>query len=280
MHLLQFYENLQEEGIRADKKEGGLSAKTIQHHHRLLSVMFSHAVDWKMISENPAKIVKPPKVEQKDIEFYDEEQIMKLIDVLNNAPVKYMLMVMVAIFTGIRRGELMGLTWDDVIFDDKTISINKASQYIRRKGISMKAPKTKFSKRKIMIPDFLIDLLKAYKTIQQEDRLKIETIYEKYEHKGFVFAQDNGKPMHPDTISQWFAEFIKKNNLPHITFHGLRHSHATILLANNTDIVSVSRRLGHEKASTTINIYGHPIEKSENIISEKLGRILKKTSQN
>jgi len=277
MHLLQFYENLQERGIRLDKgvgkKEKGLSERTIKHHHRLLSTMFAHAVEWQLLSDNPAKRVKPPKVTDVEAKFYNETEIMTLIEKLNLAPPKYMTMIILTIFTGLSRGEIMGLTWDDVNIDDNTISIRQSAQYIRGQGVSMKSPKNKYRARTIAIPDFVMAILSIHKTIQSEDRLKLEEIYN---DNRIVFAQDNGKPMHPDTITKWFREFLKDNKLPPITFHGLRHSHATILIANNTDILTVSRRLGHNKTSTTLDIYGHAIQNSERATSDKLSNILTK----
>jgi integrase len=281
MHILDFYSNLQEDGIRKDGKKGGLSAQTIKHYHRLLSIMFNTAVEWQLMKDNPAARIKSPKVPKTEVDSYSVAQIEKLIEKLNSAPVKYMTIVMLGIFTGISRSEIMGLTWDNINFDENDIDVKKAAQYVRRAGVSMKDPKNKYRARKISVPKFMMDLLAAHKTIQSEDKLKLDGIYQKYDdHPGFVFAQDKGKPMHPDTITSWFHDFIVDNQLSHITFHGLRHSHATILINEKEDIVTVSRRLGHNKTSTTVDIYAHLLKTSEKSAACTFENLLLKSVDN
>lgn len=275
-HILQFYENLQEDGIRKDKKKGGLSPTTIRHHHRLLSLMFRHAVSWKLMKENPASGVKTPKVERAKISFYTNDQLITLIEKLNTAPDKYKSFIMVAIYSGFSRSEILALKWENINLDNCTLRVDKAIQYIRKKGVSEKDPKNKYRNRTISVPKFIIDMLLIYRTIQNEDKMKLGRTDEI--NKGYVFAQEyNGTPMHPDSITSWFHNFIVENNLPHITLHGLRHSHATILINNNTDIVTVSRKMGHNKTSTTMDIYAQFIESAERATSEKFENALKKS---
>jgi integrase len=275
MHLIKFYNMLLEDGIRMDGKSGTLSETTVAHYHRLLSSMLNDAVEWQIIADNPAARVKPPKAKKKEISHYDDEKVLLLLQKLEDEPIKYKTAVILTLFTGMRLGELMGLEWADVDFEKCTIRIRQSSQYVKGKGIITKDPKNESSKRIIAVPAEVMELLKTYKKWQNEERLKMGELWEE---SGRVFTQENGKPMFPDTPSKWFAKFIKKHNLPHITFHGLRHTNATLLISQGTDIKTVSKRLGHAETSTTLNIYSHAIEKADREAAEKLSSLLMQKS--
>lgn len=258
-------------------ESGSLSERTIKHHHRLLSTMFQHAVEWQLISDNPVKRVNPPKIPKKESKFYEVDDTMKLIDALNLAPIKYKLMTTLTIFTGIRRSELMGLRWQDIDINNHTITIAQTSQYVRGQGIVIGDTKNNTSQRTISYPEFVSDMFKLLQWQQQEDKNKLEELWTE---SGMVFIQDNGKAMHPDTITKWFDNFITESKLKTINFHGLRHTHATLLIAQNMDILTISKRLGHSNTSTTLNIYGHMIKNADRIASDKFENLLKKPQEN
>lgn len=209
-HLLEFYANLQEDGIRTDGKPGGLSERTILHHHRLISSILQDAVEWQTIVSNPASRVKPPKVSKKQISCYDEEQVEVLLEIVENEPLKHKLLVYLAVFTGLRRGELMGLEWCDIDFDAGTLEVRQASQYIPGAGQFTKDPKNETSERLLSLPPFLIDMLKAYKKEQNKKRLKIGDLWQGSDR---LFTTWDGKPGHPEWPSQWFPKFIKAYNI-------------------------------------------------------------------
>jgi len=277
-YLKEFYRMLQEDGVRKDKeridgklvlKKGGLSIKTIRHHHALLSSMFSSAVDWNLIRENPCARVKPPKEKRKDrkkknLNFYTIEQsklFLQELDKLNINELKYKTIIYVAICTGLRRGEIMGLEWSDIDFKNNCISVERASLYTPKDGTFEDDTKTTSSERTVYVPAFLIDLLKEYKTWWDGEKNKAK---DKWIASTRLFVQWNGKPMHPDTISQWFPDFIRKTELPHVTFHGLRHTYGSILLAMGMDLESVAGILGHENIQMLIQTYGHDVTKEAN----------------
>lgn len=263
LDLLEFYNSLRKEHKFTKIKSNGeqeealsrpLSEQTIKHHHRLISAIFEKAIKWGVFKGvNPAKRVDAPKVEKKKAKCYDEKQTQALIEALEKLEpdeLKYKVAVMIAINAGARLGEIMGLEWKDIDEQNKTITINKASQYLPGTGIFEKDPKNESSKRRISINKALIDLLEQYKIDQQE--------------KGFI-CQDNNKlfvkwdgtPMHPYTITKWFPNFLRKNKLPHLNFHGLRHTSATFLISKGMDIETVAGRLGHSTSATTQNVYSH-----------------------
>jgi integrase len=171
LHLLDFYDNLQEDGIRQDKRKGGLSNKTISYYHRIISSALQTAVMWNLLDENPAQRVKPPKVKKKEAKFYDKEQAIELLNVLANEPLKYQVAVLLDITTALRRGELLGLDWTDLNTETtRIVNVNKSSQYIPGKGIFTKDPKNESSVRKGIIPKFIIPVILAYKKEQEIQR--------------------------------------------------------------------------------------------------------------
>ena len=269
-HINKLYDSMMQNGSRLDGKAGGLSGKTVLHHHRLLSKIFNTAVLWDLIVTSPMKMIKAPKVVHKVAAFYDDEQVLDLIAHLNKldeSEFKYRVITMLALFTGMRRGELMGMEWQDIDFENKTISISRTSQYLSGKGVFTKEPKTELSKRVIAIPDSLIVLLKDYKLHQEK---QIERISNLWKPTDRLFTTWNGEPMNPDTISDWFGKFIRRNNLPHINFHGLRHTNVSLLIADKVDIRTIASRVGHSNPTTTLNLYSHMLRKSDQLAADSL----------
>ena len=264
--LMKLYDMLEQDTqIKRLAKNNGertfkpLSKKTILEHHRLISSMLHKAVYWQLIPFNPAERVQPPRASRVKRRFYDDEQCKILLSNLNSLSeneMKYKVAIILDVFTGVRLGELMGLEWNDIDFKNKAIIINKASQYLPEKGVYTKEPKTSSSYRNVSIPDSVIEMLQEYKKWYDSQK---ELCGEFWNDSGRLFVQDNGKPMHPDTVSKWFGKFIRKIGLPVINFHGIRHTNATLLISQNVDVAVVAARLGHAQISTTFNFYVHPL---------------------
>lgn len=261
--IMKFYDMLENDTqIRRLKNNKGerltkpLSQKTILEHHRLLRAMLHKAVYWQLIVNNPAERVQPPKARKPKRKYYDDEQCKILLENLETQEIKYKVAIIITIFTGVRLGELMGLEWDDIDFRNGIISINKASQYLSEKGVFTKDPKTESSIREVAIPDFVVSLLEQYKLWYDEQK---SFCGELWIDSNRLFVQADGKPMHPSTISKWFVKFVEQIGLPVINFHGLRHTNATLLIAQNIEVPIVSARLGHAQITTTLNFYVHPI---------------------
>ena len=264
--LMKLYDMLEQDiQIRRLAKNNGertlkpLSKKTILEHHRLISSMLHKAVYWQLIPFNPAERVQPPRASRAKRKFYDDEQCKVLLNNLNTLQeneFKYKVAIILDVFTGARLGELMGLEWNDIDFKNKEIAINKASQYLPEKGIYTKEPKTSSSYRNVSIPDSVVEMLEEYKLWYDNQK---ELCGEFWHDSNRLFVQDNGKPMHPDTVSKWFGKFIKRIGLPVINFHGIRHTNATLLISQNVDVAVVAARLGHAQISTTFNFYVHPL---------------------
>ena len=264
--IMQFYDLLSKDTQLVRKKDNNgsktlkpLSGKTILEHHRLLRAMLHKAVYWQVIVSNPAERVQPPKAKKPKRKYYDDDQckiLLENLEQLDEEEIKYKTAIILTVFTGVRLGELMGLEWNDIDFRNGIVSINRSSQYLADTGIFTKVPKTESSIREVAIPDFVISLLEEYKLWYEEQK----SLYgELWIDSNRLFVQADGKPMHPSTISKWFVKFIGQIGLPVINFHGLRHTNATLLIAQNIDVAVVAARLGHAQITTTFNFYVHPI---------------------
>lgn len=271
--LLELYRKLGTDGARRDKKAGGYSGRTIQHIHRLISSILNKAVSWQIIGYNVALNVKPPRAEKKEIDFYSVEEIQTLISALRDEPIRHRTMVLLAIYSAMRRSEILALKWSDIDFTEKTITINKAAVYASGFGRVNKGTKTARSNRVIAMNDSLIEILKQYRLWQEEMKILLAN---KWEGSEFIFTNDFGAPLHPDSISQWFGKFIKRKNLKHISFHGLRHSAASLLL-DSTDIETVSRVLGHSSSVVTSQIYLHSHNAVRTEAMNRLDKVINNT---
>lgn len=310
MHLQSFYNNLTEDGVRKDRKKGGYSHSTIKKCHAIISSILTTAVHWQVVEANPCDRVNPPKQKtvNSDVKHFTLEQseiFLKAIeqeytstyknhDRIDDTGKKYhieaytetrsipnqlKIFFNLALFGGLRRGELIALTWDDINFENKTISVNKSTGYAGRETIT-KAPKNKSSVRTIKLSTPVMDMLKRYRKEQQELRLSLG---DQWQGDDYIFIQWNGKQMNLSTPYQCFKEIIKKYNstvtdptqiLPDIPLHGLRHTSATLLISENLDVRTVSARLGHSQTSTTMNIYAHSLKQMDEKAAEILDNLL------
>lgn len=279
--IMHFYDLLsrdtqlvRKKGNNGKKTLKPLSGKTILEHHRLLRAMLHKAVYWQLIVSNPAERVQPPKTSKPLRRHYDEDQTKILVDNLQKLKgnqIKYRTAILLDIFTGARLGELVGLEWSDIDLKNGIININKSSQYLSEKGVFTKAPKTESSIRDVAIPDFIVSLLEEYKLWYDEQK---SIVGDFWHESNRLFVQDNGKPIHPSTISKWFEQFVKKIGLPVINFHGLRHTNATLLISQQVDVATVSARLGHAQITTTYNFYVHPLKSHDRTAGNVLENLL------
>ena len=248
-----------------------LAPKTILHHHRLISAMCETAVKWQVLYVNPCSRVETPKIDKKEARYLDEYQAMDLLNYLESEPLQYKVMITLLLYSGMRRGELCGLEWNDIDFDNCMVDINKSSLYTKAKGTYEDETKNKSSNRVIKIPPFVVQLLSEHRKTQLIERFRLG---DQWTDSNKLFTQWNGLPINPTTVSKWFSKFVKKNNLSDVTIHSLRHTNATLMIANGVDLRTVSKRLGHAQMSTTTDIYTHAIKTADERAADTLGDIL------
>lgn len=273
-------------------RSASLSERTILYHHRVISSILNTAMQWQFIISNPATRVAPPKTQKKEAKHFDEIQSVYLLELLDNEPIKYKAMVYLSIFGGMRMGELTGLEWSDLDMENGLLKIHQASQYLPGKGIFTKDTKNISSERVISLADAVIAVLREYELWQNSEKVNMGTLWD--EKCTRIFTTREGGPIFPTTPGKWFSKFIKKHNdkimnddsikredkepylISTISFHGLRHTSASLLIGGGADIGTVSKRLGHAEISTTLNIYTHSLRKTDREASDKLENILNK----
>ncbi len=279
IHLNAFYKNLAEPGVNKQGKrdkngklveQKPLAPKTILDHHRLISKILKTAVRWELLNRNVAERADPPKLTGQERECLDEAQLKQMLFLLNREPLPYRTMIILLLYTGMRRGELCGLEWKDIDFENQTISISRSSQYIGNRQFITKEPKTKAGIRKMSIGESICQMLRSYRKYQDDQKQKVG---DRWVENDRLFTQWNGLPIYPDTITDWFPKFLERCGLPRVTLHSLRHSNATMMIAEGVDIRTVSNRLGHAQTSTTLNIYTHALKSRDRDAAEKLDKV-------
>lgn len=248
-----------------------LADKTLLHYYRLISLMLNTAVYWLLIPENPASRVKAPRVKRKKAKYLNEEEVDMMIQSLMQEDVLFQTLIITYLYTGCRRAELLALTWDDIDFERFEISISKSLLYLPSTGLFTDATKTEESNRTITISKEVIITLKNYKDWQDEQKCFAES---ECQDGNYVFANMDGTPIRPDRITHLFSKFVKKNELPDISLHSLRHTSATLQIMGGVPVRAVADRLGHAKPSMTLDIYSHALksgnEYGAKILSDKI----------
>ncbi len=248
-----------------------LSPKSIQEIYTTISMALNKAIKWGYIINNPNLLIDKPKVKQKEIQCYSPEEVETLIKVLKNEPLKYQAIIMLALDSGARRGELTGLTWNDIDFDKSLININKTTQYLPGYGIFEKSTKSETSNRVIYITDATKQILKKYQFEQYQKRMLLG---DKWQNSNRVFTTDYGADMHPDTPSKILEKIIQKYNLKRITFHGLRHTSISLQISSGVQSQIVSKRAGHSSVTITDKIYSHFFENEFKDVANRMNEFL------
>ncbi|MCH5185849.1 MAG: site-specific integrase [Oscillospiraceae bacterium] len=232
--------------------DGGLSSATVKRHHANIRKALQDAVELNMIPYNIADRTKLPKPVKYQAAIYDEKQLMTLLKASANTPIESA--VKLAVFYGLRRGEVGGLRWQCVDFENHEIHITH-TKVTAGSEFFQDTTKTMSSRRTLPIDDDMYEYLTSLKERQNQNR---EFFGDAYIESDFVCCWDNGEPLRVDYISHAFSELLKENDLPQIRFHDLRHSCATLLLNNGIDLKIIQEYVGHSTISTTANLYLHP----------------------
>ena len=230
-------------------------------YHRTLSSILSRAVKWGYIQINPADAAEKPNLGGREAAYLEEADARRLLELLQDEPIRWRALITFDLMSGLRRGELLGLRWQDVDLDAHTITIRQTSNYLPGKGVYVSTPKTATSARPLLLSTAAIMMLLEYKTWQDGQRERLGDAWE--DQDGRVFTTDAGAPVFPDSVTQWFSAFIARSGMPKVTVHSLRHTYASLMIADGVPLVVVSKQLGHAQTSTTANIYAHAIASAQ-----------------
>ena len=237
-----------------------LSRKTAVHHLSFISDVFSYAVRMGMLCDNPCRRVFVPKQEQEEKQIYTIEQVKLLYENLKSEPMKYQAYLLLSIYSGYRRSEMLGLEWKDIDFEHDLIHVRRTSQYTSEKGIYTDTTKTRKSKRVSKMPASIMNLLRQFKADQNEEARRLGTKWEDYDR---LFTKWNGAPMNPQTPFEWLKGYCERIGIPFRNIHSLRHLHASLLIFEGVDVVAVSEDMGHSVVGTTLNLYSHMFQEAK-----------------
>lgn len=230
---------------------GGLSARSIRLHKNILHQTLNEALKNGLISNNPCQLLDLPSVPRYEAHFYDEQQLQRLLQAAKDDPL-YPL-IQLAMIYGLRRSELLGLKWDSIDFVRKTLTIRHTVSKVT-KAVAKDKTKTASSYRSFPLTEEAAQIFQQAKAEETQNRRLMGTAYQEND---YVFKWSDGRPFPPDYVTHHFSRLLKNHDLPHIRFHELRHSCASLLLNRGFTLKDVQEWMGHSDISVTANIYGH-----------------------
>jgi integrase len=261
IHLNELYGDL----LRGDEKRRKIATRTVGHVHRVLHRALGHAHRWGLVQQNVAALVSPPRVASTEIELLTPPQVKVVLQKLELHPIYPILVV--ALATGMRRGELLALRWSDVDLDGAVLRVERSLEETKAGGLRFKSPKTRHGRRSISLPPSAVAVIREHWKAQQEQRLKLGM--GKAPPSSLVFAAYDGSTRKPSSLTKEWARAVaaksnhSANELPRVSFHSLRHTHASNLIAGGHDVLAISRRLGHGSPTITLGVYGHLFPNSD-----------------
>ncbi|MDR6124066.1 integrase [Bacillus sp. SLBN-46] len=265
-HLQEYYSQKLENG----KFDGtGLSAQSVKHHHRLIHKALKDAVKWLFLVRNVAENVTPPKTTKTKMKIWDNEQLKIFLKAAKDSV--YYTVYLTASYTGMRRGEVLGLRWQDVDFNNNIIFVRQALQEVKKVGLTFKEPKSGNSRSISITPTLAKELKKVYNQILV-NKLSLGQMYTDLD---LVFAQKNGKPIQPAELAKNYRKVVENSGLHYIRFHDLRHTHATLLLQQGVHPKIVSERLGHSTIGITMDTYTHVLPNMQKEAALQFDKLIK-----
>lgn len=277
-HLMSIIRDMK----RYDGKDEPLTYHAKQDVYRTLKSIFKYAVKWGIISKNPMDGVEKPRPSDtdeidKEMQVYEESEIETLMHLLQSEPISWRMMFTLALAAGLRKGELLGLEWKDVDFENQQIYIHQTIVFTN-KGPHIKTTKTKKSKRYVTLPQSVMNELKAYRKHWAKEKLQKGDVWVEKEREWLFHAFD-GTHMYPTSPSKRWKQFIDRHGFKYIRLHDLRHTSASLLIAQGVHAKIISERLGHSDISVTMNTYGHAFKSADRAAADKLDDFFKVKKQ-
>lgn len=250
--------------------EEGLASSTIKKAYNIIKSSLDFAVDMELISNNPAKKVQLPKEQKKEITVWGVKEVRTFLKVASHH--RWYIAFHLAITTGMRRGEILGLRWKDVDLEKGILYVR---QTLSKDGkLFLSGAKTASSIRGIKLSNETISSLKKHKIALSKTKFQYGSSYSDYD---LVVCTEDGNPVNPENLKRTYAKLIKDANVPKIRFHDLRHTHATMLLAQGVHAKVISERLGHSNIKTTLDIYSHVLPNMQEEAANQIDVLLSKT---
>lgn len=248
-----------------------LSHKTMVHYLSFISTVIDYAIKMDMLSDNPCRRITIPKGSKKERKILSIKETEEFLKLLATATLKWRTFFTLDIYSGMRRGEMLGLEWKDIDFETGVVHIQRTSNYTKARGIYTDTTKTENSVRFIKLPPEVLAILEQFRAEQEKEKQRLGS---KWIENDRLFTKWNGLPMNPQTPYGWLKKFCEKHGMPFCGIHSFRHLHASLLIGAGIDTTTVSGILGHSQVSTSLNIYGHMFRENQvkacNAVAEAL----------
>jgi integrase len=268
-HIQATYGEALAPGGRLDGKPGPLSPRTVLQHHRVLKEALSHAVEWQLIARNPADAVRPPHFRRREMRVLSPEEARRFLELAQDSP--YYVLIYLALSTGARMGELLGLRWADLDLNSGTMRITRTAGWLPGVGVVFSTPKTQRAVRPVALSRDTVDVLRRHRRAQLETRL---TLGPAYEDQDLVFAWATGRPQNRGAVRRELQQLAAKAGFEGLRFHDLRHTAATLMLAAGVNPKVTSERLGHATVAFTLDTYSHVLPDMQRQAAEAMDRLL------
>jgi len=274
MHITDYLDYLRTPEASLNKDGKLLGSATIVYNYRVLRSIFSKAVEWRVLKENPMTGVKKPREDDiKEMDFYDEKEIEQLFVALEDEPIHVRVLVTLAVTTGMRRGEIAGLEWKNIDLKDGTINIKQTVPMLKEGVPVIKGPKNKQSNRKIALTPAVIEELELYKSEWRKMKFRLGDKWTAKESE-FLFCQNSGIPVDPQRLTKWWISFHRKHVLKPIRLHDLRHTSVSWMIFKKVHSEAIAKRVGHTNTKM-LEIYGHIFKSVDKAAAEVFDDMVK-----
>lgn len=250
--------------------DSGLSPKSVRNYYFMLHGILKKAVQWEFILKNPADNIELPKRTYSESDYYEKEEVFRLLEILDQMEgndLNYKVCVLLALFGGLRKGEICGLDECDIDFERNRIHIRQNRITEVGSGVYIDTPKTDSSRRTISLPQVVMNEIERLLEFQTSEQIRLG---DRWQESPALIKSEDGDALYPQNLYRWFVRLQRNNGLRHIPFHGLRHTHVSMLINTGCRLDEVSNRVGHAQKTTTLNVYAHLFEKDDTAIAERL----------
>lgn len=270
LHIQQLYAKKLNTG-RLDGVTSGLSPTSVRRIHSVLHKALATAVKWQLLPRNPADAVDAPKPARKPMQYLKASQVIDFLQALADSNDTYGPLYLTAIMTGLRRGELLALRWDDLNLGNAILSVRRSAAKLHDGTIILQEPKTKEGERSVALPSNVVEALLKHREQQAEHKGKLGKAYC---DKCLIFANEFGGVINPSNLQRHYKKMLTRAGLPEIRFHDLRHTHATLMLEQGVHPKIVQERLGHNSIQITLDTYSHALPNLQAEAADKLEKAL------
>ncbi len=253
----------------------GKSQRTVLLIHAVLHRALNQALKWSLLGRNPAHSVNRPKYRKGEMHTLNENQVKVLLKFSKSTKLETLLWM--AVTTGLREGEILGLKWSDLDWVTRTISVQRQLQRLKNQGLVFSTPKSEAGERPVMLSVATIRMLRGHHVVQFYEKLFAR---DRWQENDLIFPSSYGSPMDPRNLYKNFKNLLNRAKLPDIRFHDLRHTAATLMLQNGIHPKVVQERLGHKDVTLTLNTYSHVLPDIQEEAAQKLDRLLAHSDAN